>query len=194
MKTHRLLLMLAVMMLFSTAITVLNAQNGATVIWGAGYGGMVFYNEEESIVSIHTTDANFFCGPDLNQHPTIKQDIFLPHDAVHLNHEHGELFTRVFWPAAPADLQADYCSFVNGDLLVAEGIAHYKGTDNNVTATPPRTDSYGMTILGPLYDLVGLCGDSGIVRFHLEYRARVDKNFEFITMNQHGPRLRCGGK
>lgn len=194
MKRHRLFPVLGFVLLFCAAVTSVCAQNGAVVFKGEGLRAtFVYYNEEAGIVSVHTTDASFLCGPE-DLTPVSIQQIALPHDAVLVRHGHGPIFTRVYWPATLDELHGDnWCPFIEGGPLVAEGIARYTYTDNDAIPGGSRTRSWGYTIAGPLYDLAEWCGDSGVVGFNWGFRARVDKDGEQTMMNWHGPRLSCSG-
>lgn len=192
MRVRAILLTVAVVLVFWATVLPASGQNGAIVTRDDAFFGFYVVDPATQLLSFHTTNWNV-CSTPPDRHPVFHQEILLPHDGVLLVQERGPMFTKVYWPATAEDFLADPCAFILGGPLVAEGIAELKYTDNDSLVSLTRTNSWGESLSGVLFDVAEWCGDSGFVRFRWGYRARIDKKGEFYLMNQHGPELICKG-
>jgi hypothetical protein len=195
MKTLQVLLFTTLVgILFSVPVS---AQNGADVErsdWWPGQGPffMVAWEtgvpmDEETIISVHSfDDPNINCGdviPELQ--PGFHQLSELPNDIIqHLDHR--KFFTRVM-VGIPEEFWMDPCTFIQTADRLAEGIT--PGTYRR-TINPTQHRVGGFTIAGPLYDLVGMCGD-GMVNFNLVRRFQWSARRGFQELSLKGPRLSC---
>lgn len=164
--------------------TVASAQNGAVIIRDEAAVGVVEWNGED-VLAVFSSDSLYFCEDELDIVPFDIMLVFRPDGSIQF-HEHGSIFARVYYPATPDDFLADPCDFIANGPMVAEGITHFTGNDNDANnAHPNRQNTWGYTLNGTLYDLAGFCGD-GMVDLHM-----VRRFHDFTPQVFRGPRLSC---
>jgi len=158
---------------------VVSAQNGAVVLKGDTLIGWYDWNGE-NVLAIQSSDSEAFCNADLGDLLWTNWLELLRPDGTVKYHERGAYFTRVFYPATPADFDADYCAlWNNGDLMLAEGITHSTYNDNHPNAFDvphKRRNVWGYNVAGDLYDTAGLCS-SGMMNLNTVRRLKLDKDF-----------------
>jgi len=185
---HNSLLFLLVCLLYAP---VVSAQNGAVIVRGETLYAWSDWNGE-SIVTVHSSDSELFCDGG-EQMWVDWMEVWRPDGTVKL-HENGHFFTRVFYPATPADFDADPCAFWNNaSLMVAEGIINSPFNDNDAFGEHPnRRYSWGWSASGTLYDYAGFCS-GGMVDLNTVRRFRLKKQCESdcLISVMKGPRLSC---
>ena len=193
MKSIRVFLWLCVICLMSTQVAF--AQNGAVVVKDQALGGWFDYNGD-GLLAVMSSDSEFFCNDDGDLIFYDWMDVIRPDGSINY-HDRGHFFTRVFF-ATPEAFWADPCALWNNyDLMVAYGITHQTFHDNDVYVDRPNArNSWGYTVAGGLYDVVGLC-EGDMVELNTVRRWLLKKDFPacepdciFKTVFK-GPRLNC---
>jgi hypothetical protein len=193
MKSIRTFLVLCVIYLFSAQAAV--AQNGAFVVKGQDLFAFWSYNGD-GLMAVMSSDSELFCNPDGDLIFADWMEIARPDGSIHYQ-DRGHYFTRVFF-TTPEAFFADVCAgWNNYDLMVAEGIAHSTFNDNDIFAERENArNSWGFTVAGGLYDLVGLCEDD-MVELNIVRRWLLKKDFPACEPDCifkavfKGPRLNC---
>ena len=193
MKSIRIFVWLCVICLLSTQVA--SAQNGAVVVKGQGLFAFDVYNGD-GLMAVMSSDSEFFCNEDGDLMFYDWMDVIRPDGSVKYQ-DRGHFFTRIFF-TTPEAFWADPCaSWNNYDLMVAKGITHQVWNDNDATAVRPNArNSWGFTVAGGLYDLVGLCEDD-MVELNIVRRWLLKKDFPACQPDCifksviKGPRLNC---
>lgn len=189
MRRIRILLCFCAICILTTA--VVSAQNGADVDrfeWPDGEPFRLVAWDGGSIISVHSYDDPFInCGDDIPElQPGWREISELPNDIVQTL-DHRNWFTRVM-VGTEEEFWTDPCAFIQTAERLAEGITSgtYHATWN------PSAQHYvsGYTVAGPLYDLVGMCGD-GMVGFNLTRKQKWSAKKGFKIGPNNGPRLSC---
>lgn len=171
---------------------IASAQNGAFIFRGESETGRVEWNGE-SVVAVFSSDSNWYCGDELDVVPFDQMGVIRPDGSIK-GLEKGHIFARAYYPATIDDFWADVCGFIENGPLVAEGIAHFTGNDNDVNlGHPQRVNTFGYTLNGALYDIGGFCTD-GMVNLHVVRKFRIKKNCEsdcFVEQVIKGPQMSC---
>jgi len=172
---------------------VASAQNGAVIFRGEDDFGRVEWNGE-SVVAVLSSDLEWYCGDELDIVPFDVMGVFRPDGSIK-GQQKGNIFARVYYPATLDDFFADVCGFIENGPMVADGIAHFTGNDNDVYVThPKRQNSFGYTLNGTLYDLAGFCAD-GMVDLHIVRKYKNGNNCGeidcFRVQVEKGPQLSC---
>lgn len=171
------------------------AQNGAVVVKDQGLFAFSEYNGD-GLLAVMSSDSEFFCNFDGDLIFYDWMTVIRPDGSIKY-HDRAFFFTRVFF-TTPEAFWADPCaSWNNYDLIVAEGITHQVYNDNDAYADRPNARvSWGFTVAGGLYDLVGLCEDD-MIELNIVRRWLAKKDFPacepdciFKTVFK-GPRLNC---
>ena len=193
MKSIRIFLWLCVICLMSTQVAF--AQNGAVVVKGQDLLAFSEYNGD-GLLAVMSSDSELFCNDDGDLVFYDWMAVFRPDGSIKY-HERANFFTQVFF-TTPEAFWADPCaSWNNYDLMVAEGITHQVYNDNDSNAVRPNArNSWGFTVAGGLYDLVGLCEDD-MVELNIIRRWLLKKDFPacgddcIFKAVLKGPRLNC---
>ncbi len=194
MKSIRVFLWLCVICLFSTQVAI--AQNGAVVVKGQDLTAWYNYNGDDGLLAVMSSDSELFCNQDGDLIFYDWMEVMRPDGSVHF-HDRGHYFTRVFF-MTPEVLFADLCASWNDyDLMVAEGITHSTFHDNDANEERPiARNSFGYTVAGGLYDLVGLC-EGDMVELNIIRRFLLEKDYPACEPDCifksviKGPRLNC---
>ncbi|MBW2594277.1 MAG: hypothetical protein JRE58_14995 [Deltaproteobacteria bacterium] len=194
MKFIRILLLLCAVCLLTTPVA--SAQNGAVIVRGEALFAWYDWNGE-SVLTVQSSDSELFCNEFGDMMYVDWMEVWRP-DGTIKYHEGGHFFTRVFYPATPADFDADPCAlWNNGDLMVAEGIINSPFNDNDFFAEHPnRRNTAGYNVAGTLYDTGGLC-DGGMVDLNTIRRTVFKKDYPACEPDcifkevRKGPRLSC---
>ena len=172
---------------------VASTQNGAVIVRGADDNGFVEWNGE-SVVAVLSSDSLWYC--EWWERYIVPYDIMavIRPDGSIKTQEKGSIFARVYYPATAEDFWADPCDFIANGPMVADGIAHFTGNNNDANGShPKRQNTYGYTLNGTLYDLAGFCAD-GMVHLNIVRKYKIAKNCEsdcFFVQVEKGPRLSC---
>jgi hypothetical protein len=147
MKFIRNLLLLSIICLLSAPFAL--AQNGAFIIRGEDYTGIMEWNGE-SVVAVLSSDLNWYCGDELDIVPYDFMAVIRPDGSIK-SQGNGSIFARVYYPATAEDFFADPCDFIENGPMVADGIAHFTANDNDANVSHPnRQNTYGYTLNGTL--------------------------------------------
>ena len=194
MKSIRVFLWLCVICLLSTQVAF--AQNGAVVVKGQNLFAYYEYNGD-GLLAVMSADSEFFCNDDGDLSFVDWVSVLRPDGSVKYQ-DRAHWFTRVFFTTPEAFWATPCASWNNYDLMVAEGIAHGVYNDNDSNADRPNArNTWGLTVAGGLYDLVGLCEDD-MVELNIVRKFLLSKDFPaclpddciFKTVFK-GPRLNC---
>ncbi len=188
--------------LLATVVVVLlllpvSAQNGA--VKDSGETPMLaWFWDGGNVLSLHSTRPTFFCAP--GEHDPLEWMTITRPDGSIKYKDQGNYFTLVF-SATLDDLFSEGCALVNDpSRILAEGIVYGVWNDNDSELSGNRTNSWGGTLTGTLYDNAGIC-DSGMVDFNVVRRWKVLKKDApyclpddcpvAIPQVEKGPRLTC---
>jgi hypothetical protein len=121
---------------------------------------------------------------------------------------HGQVYTIVFRFSTLEEMLAaidtinlgKYCDLLTSKWVVAEGIANWSNTDNNLIGSGNKPDSWGVRVTGRLKDLTGSC-PAGRTAFSVHYEMICPKLGHqeqcwpnCCKENWHPPRLSCDGQ
>jgi len=162
------------------------ANSGPIVVRFTTSAGLVFQDLARQLVSVHSTEDGFFCGPSTVFELLTIQLILNPADPVHLLAK-GEPFVKVY---GPADLDDFFgvsgaftgpCDFIANGPKLAEGTAKFLDTDNNFFVVPPGANAFGARSNGTLQ----LVGGGGKVNFNLkqQFLIKPDGSFQVLVGN-----------
>ena len=150
-------------------------------------------------MALMVSDSEAFCNDEGELILADWQEVLRPDGTVHYQ-DRGHYFTRVFYPATPADFYADYCALWNNDeLMIAEGIAHSTINDNDsYVGHRNRRNVWGHTVAGGLYDLTGFC-EGDMVELNTVRRFQIVDDdapgcfpdCDIREVVRKGPRLNC---
>lgn len=171
------------------------AQNGAVVVKDQSLFAFSVYNGD-GLLAVMSSDSEFFCNNDGDLIFYDWMTVTRPDGSIKY-HDRAFFFTRVFF-TSPEAFWADPCaSWNNYDLMVAEGITHQVYNDNDAYGVRPNARvSWGFTVAGGIYDLVGLCEDD-MIELNIVRRWMKKKDFPscepdcIIKTVSKGPRLNC---
>lgn len=121
------------------------------------------------LLSFHATNPDFWCGPSSDSTPMRLHLTTISAGTIH-RQIHGQVYTMVFRFSTMDEMLAaidtinmgNYCSLLTSQWVVAEGIANWSNTDNNlINSTGNKPDSWGVRVTGRLRDLTGSCPAGG---------------------------------
>jgi hypothetical protein len=175
-----------------------SAQNGAVKETGETPMFAWFW-DGNNVLSIHATNPSFGCEPGHEDVLLEWMAITRPDGSIKYK-DQGNYFTLVL-SATPDDLFSEGCALVNDpSRIIAEGIVYGVWNDNDPSVSGNRTNIWGTTMAGTLYDYAGICG-SGMVDFNVVRRWKLLKKDVpeclpndcpgLINQVVKGPRLSC---
>ena len=159
------------------------AQQGAVVIRNDLGVGIVFFNVDDQIVSVHATEDGFFCGPSTVVDPLVEQLVFNPNTIHQLIN--GTTFVKAYQPGTPADFFADPCAFIIGGPLVAEGRSALVVTDNDLLGSGPGANAFGLMAASHLEDV----NTEERINYNIIQRLLFKPNGSFTFLVNRGPNL-----
>lgn len=172
------------------------AQSGAVIVRGDFTHGYFEWDGDQTLV-IYSSYSNLGCEPGSVVLDGAYMVVIRP-DGTRKYHDAADFFTRVYYPATPADIvdfETELCPFWDAGPIVAEGILHSVYNDNDAWGTHDRRRIvWGYNLSGTLYDLSGDC-PSGMVDLNV-IRSWTYRNFKcgdecFKEKVMKGPRLEC---